>query len=157
MNLRPTPTIDALHDDTVAALVLKCSVDRGSESMKGWKIVMEQRTEAGGVTCQCARDCLSDLSLQSVSFHSPSSRCFYSFLSRFCMFSSVRCLFFNQSFLISPLSASPPHLAIYVQPLSSADPPPFRNSFIKSLLGAGRGSYYIQYETLLDWARTILQ
>lgn len=41
MNLRPTPTIDALHDDTIAALVLKCSVERGSESVKGWKIVME--------------------------------------------------------------------------------------------------------------------
>lgn len=41
MKLHPTPTSDALHDDTVAALVLKCLVERGSESMKGWKIVME--------------------------------------------------------------------------------------------------------------------
>lgn len=156
MNLRPTPTIDALHDDTIAALVLKCSVERGSESVKGWKIVMEQRTEAGGVTCQRARDCLSDLSLRSVSFHSPSFHCFYSFLSRFCMFFlSVHCLFLIHSLYLHCLY--PPHLAIYVQPLSSADPPPFRNSFIKSLLSAGRGSYYIQYETLLNWERTILQ
>lgn len=52
MNLRPTPTIDVLHDDTVSALVLKCSVERGSESVKGWKMSdgIEDRSRRGHVS-----------------------------------------------------------------------------------------------------------
>lgn len=125
MNLCPTPTIDVLHDDTVSALVLKCSMERGSESVKGWKIVMEQRTEAGGVTCQRARDCrscLSDLSLQSVSFCSPSS--LHSFLSSFCNLCAPYFLI-NQSFhphCLSLLLTSPSTSSLFQQRRPSALP-----------------------------------